>query len=131
MTEEKNCYNCGNKNCNLYYSTVKKDYKSHFETYEYKDFDCVNHNKWEELKMEEIHTDNYSKMEQKFYNNLTKAKEIIKLLLHALKNEGSDYTFALKNTHPVLAEAEKFLKDSEVEKMTEDDFLERIDNGFN
>ena len=58
MTDEKACYNCGNKNCNVYYSTVKKDYKRHFETYEYKDFDCVNHNKWEELKMEEIHTDN-------------------------------------------------------------------------
>lgn len=41
---------------------------------------------------------------------LQEAKEIIRLLLHALKNEGSDYTFALENTHPVLAEAEKFLK---------------------
>ena len=58
MTEEKTCYNCGNKNCNVYYSMVKKDYKRHFETYEYNDFDCVNHDKWEELKMEEIHTDN-------------------------------------------------------------------------
>ena len=58
MTDEKTCYNCGNKNCNVYYSMVKKDYKKHFETYEYKNFDCVNHNKWEELKMEEIHTDN-------------------------------------------------------------------------
>lgn len=46
--------------------------------------------------------------------NLTKAKEIIKKLLHALKNEGSDYTFALENTHPVLVEAEQFL--SEVKK---------------
>lgn len=58
MTDEKTCYNCGNKNCNVYYSIVKKDYKRHFETYEYKDFDCVNHDKWEELKIEEIHTDN-------------------------------------------------------------------------
>lgn len=58
MTDEKTCYNCGNKNCNVYYSMVKKDYKRHFETYEYNDFDCVNHNKWEELKMEEIYTDN-------------------------------------------------------------------------
>ena len=53
MTEEKTCYNCGNKNCNVYYSMVKKNYKRHFETYEYKDFDCVNHDKWEELKIEE------------------------------------------------------------------------------
>ena len=44
------------------------------------------------------------------YEDLIKAKEIIRLLLHALKNKGSDYTFALENTHPVLAEAEKFLK---------------------
>ena len=58
MTEEKTCYNCGNKNCNVYYSMPKKDYKSHFETYEYRNFDCVNHDKWEELKVEEIRTDN-------------------------------------------------------------------------
>lgn len=62
MTEEKTCYNCGNKNCNVYYSTVKKDYKRHFEVYEYKDFDCVNHDKWEELKVEEIRTDNTETM---------------------------------------------------------------------
>ena len=35
MTDEKTCYNCGNKNCNVYCSIVKKDYKRHFETYEY------------------------------------------------------------------------------------------------
>jgi len=45
---------------------------------------------------------------------LTKAKKIIKVLLHALKNEDSDYTFALENTHPILTEAEQFLKESEV-----------------
>ena len=38
------------------------------------------------------------------------AKEIVKELLNALKNENSDYTFALKNTHPVLQQAEQFLK---------------------
>ena len=58
MTEEKTCYNCGNKNCNVYYSMVKKDYKRHFEIYEYRNFDCVNHDKWEKLKVEEIRTDN-------------------------------------------------------------------------
>lgn len=42
---------------------------------------------------------------------LFKAKEIIKKLLHALKNENSDYTFALKNTHPILVEAENFIKE--------------------
>ena len=74
MTDEKTCYNCGNKNCNLYYSTAKPDVKRHFETYEYKDFDCVNHNKWEELKMEEIHTDNTKTLQ----NALDRIKELEK-----------------------------------------------------
>lgn len=72
MTDEKTCYNCGNKNCNVYYSMVKKDYKRHFETYEYNDFDCVNHNKWEELKMEEIHTDNTKTLQ----NSLERIREL-------------------------------------------------------
>jgi len=38
------------------------------------------------------------------------AKEIIKELLDTLKNENSDYTFALKNTHTILQHAEQFLK---------------------
>lgn len=58
MTEEKTCYNCGNKNCIVYYSTAKKDCKRHYETYEYNDFDCVNHDKWKEMKVEEIRTEN-------------------------------------------------------------------------
>lgn len=58
MTEEKTCYNCGNKNCIVYYSTAKKDCKRHYETYEYTNFECVNHDKWKELKVEEIRTDN-------------------------------------------------------------------------
>lgn len=58
MTEEKTCYNCGNKNCHIFYFSVKQDVAEHHETYEYTEFDCVNHDKWEELKMEEIRTDN-------------------------------------------------------------------------
>lgn len=58
MTEEKTCYNCGNKKCHIFYSTVKQDVKEHHETYEYTEFDCVNHDKWKELKVEEIRTDN-------------------------------------------------------------------------
>ena len=46
-------------------------------------------------------------------DQLTKAKEIIKNILHTLKNEGSDWTFALKNTHHVLLEAEQFLKETD------------------
>lgn len=57
MTEEKTCYNCGNKNCHIFYSTVKQDVAEHHETYEYRGFDCVNHDKWEEMKVEEIRTD--------------------------------------------------------------------------
>lgn len=49
-----------------------------------------------------------------YIGDLLKAKKLLKKLLLALKNENSDYTFALKNTHHVLAEAEQFL--SEVEK---------------
>lgn len=74
MTEEKTCYNCGNKNCNVYYSTVKKDFKHHFETYEYNDFDCVNHDKWEELKVEEIRMDNTETLK----NALERIKELEK-----------------------------------------------------
>lgn len=48
---------------------------------------------------------------RKLEEQLTKAKEIIKSLLHSLKNEGSDYTFALESTHPALAKAEQFLKE--------------------
>lgn len=58
MTEEKTCYNCGNKNCHIFYSAVKQDVVKHHETYEYNDFDCVNHDKWKEMKVEEIRTDN-------------------------------------------------------------------------
>lgn len=74
MTEEKTCHNCGNKNCNVYYSIVKKDCKRHYETYEYRDFDCVNHDKWEELKVEEIRTDNTETLK----NALERIKELEK-----------------------------------------------------
>lgn len=74
MTEEKTCHNCGNKNCNVYYSIVKKDCKRHYETYGYRDFDCVNHDKWEELKVEEIRTDNTETLK----NALERIKELEK-----------------------------------------------------
>jgi hypothetical protein len=48
-----------------------------------------------------------------YKNQLAQAKELLKNLLHALKNEGSDYTFALESTHPILAQAEQFLKEIE------------------
>ena len=128
MTEEKSCYNCGNNNCNVYYSTVKKDYKRHFEVYEYKDFDCVNHNKWEELKVKENRTDNKEtlknalkriaelkaliksehEIEARKNNNLvsqiTKAKELIKELLKALDGRSGF-------NEDVFKQAEQFLEE--------------------
>ena len=44
-------------------------------------------------------------------DKLTKAKEVIINLLRTLKNENSDFTFALKYSHPVLREVEQFLKE--------------------
>ena len=52
-----------------------------------------------------VMADNYSKMEQKFYDNLTKAKEIIKELL--------DFDF-LPDIE-IKKQAEQFLKDQEEE----------------
>lgn len=132
MTEEKTCYNCGNKNCNVYYSIVKKDYKRHFETYEYKNFDCVDHDKWEELKMEEIHTDNTKTLQNAmerieelekenaelkenfriceknadtYFDNFTKAKEIIKNIIRVTWGEGWNYSLDWK------VKAEQFLEE--------------------
>lgn len=42
---------------------------------------------------------------------LLKAKAIIKNILQTLKNDDFDFTFALKSKHPVLQEAEQFLKE--------------------
>ena len=74
MTDEKTCYNCGNKNCHIFYSTVKQDVAEHHEIYEYTEFDCVNHDKWEELKVEEIRTDNTETLK----NALERIKELEK-----------------------------------------------------
>ena len=56
-----------------------------------------------------VMADNYSKMEQKFYDNLTKAKEIIKYLLSFIQKENYKTRWDIN-----IAEAEQFL--SEVEK---------------
>ena len=63
-----------------------------------------------------VMADNYSKMEQKFYDNLTKAKELLERLLITSCN--SDVLNLLPNCSEVLrvrVEAEQFLN-SEVEK---------------
>ena len=58
-----------------------------------------------------VMADNYSKMEQKFYDNLTKAKEIIKYLLGFIKQEGYRTRWDIN-----IVQAEQFIKNSEVEK---------------
>ena len=57
-----------------------------------------------------VMADNYSKMEQKFYNNLTKAKELLKEFVHHYKAK----TIYIENMQDLLEQAEQFL--SEVEK---------------
>ena len=44
---------------------------------------------------------------------LDKATDLLKKLIYLLKSEDCDYTFALKNTHLVLVEAEQFLREIE------------------
>lgn len=47
----KSCYNCFNRNCFIVYGVaVRKDIKEHHEHFEYTDFDCINHDKWEDCQ---------------------------------------------------------------------------------
>ncbi len=62
----------------------------------------------EELKDDnKVMADNYSKMEQKFYDNFTKAKKIIKKLVNEFYYLCELYNFA--TDYECLAEAEHFL----------------------
>ena len=61
-----------------------------------------------------VMADNYSKMEQKFYSNLTKAKEIIKILLKYDRGQFFDDRRIYEQYIHTRGEAEQFLK--EVEK---------------
>ena len=75
MTEEKTCYNCGNPNCHIPLNSVRINVKEHHETYDWDmEFDCTNHDKWEELKVEEIRTDNTEALK----NALERIKELEK-----------------------------------------------------
>lgn len=60
-----------------------------------------------------VMADNYSKMEQKFYDNLTKAKVFIRSL-KSLIEDVCDINYLSKDNTRLLVEAEQFL--SEVEK---------------
>ena len=57
-----------------------------------------------------VMADNYSKMEQKFYSNLTKAKELLLELYDCIPSSMAD---SCKET---LQKVALFFKDSEVEK---------------
>lgn len=81
-------------------------------------------NRIEELEKENLENESeareinirFDKLLKKYMlqrSQLLKSKEIIKKLLHTLKNKDSDYTYALKNTHQVLQEAEQFLKEAD------------------
>ena len=60
-----------------------------------------------------VMADNYSKMEQKFYDNLTKAKVFIRSL-KSLIEDVCDINYLSKDNTRLLVEAEQFL--SEVEE---------------
>lgn len=77
MTEEKTCYNCGNPNCHIPLYSVRINVEEHHETYDWDmEFDCMNHDKWEELKVEEIRTDNTETLK----NALERIEELTKWL---------------------------------------------------
>lgn len=59
-----------------------------------------------------VMADNYSKMEQEFYDNLTKAKDLIEELSSSLSVVGE----CGEEECELLNRAEQFLKDSEVVK---------------
>ena len=59
-----------------------------------------------------VMADNYSKMEQKFYDNLTKAKENINDLVHLGEfNEYTDEEYLNSQVHEALKNTEQFLKE--------------------
>lgn len=101
---------------------LKKKLKEELKTIADKDlsfvarFDALEKENAELKDDNKVMADNYSKMEQKFYDNLTKAKEIIKKLMEHL----SRYVWIGDNkTKPAMekdiTEAEQFLN-SEVKK---------------
>ena len=57
-----------------------------------------------------VMSDNYSKMEQKFYDNISKAKEIIRQLCLMVR-ELNNPNIQLTNVDYSLSEAEQFLKE--------------------
>ena len=64
----------------------------------------------EELKDDnKVMADNYSKMEQKFYDNFTNAKELIKKLVNEFYYLCELYNFA--TDYECLAEADQFIRE--------------------
>ena len=74
---------------------------------------CIERLKKENAELKDdnkVMADNYSKMEQKFYDNLTKAKELMKEFVQHYKAK----TIYIENMQDLLEQAGQFL--SEVEK---------------
>lgn len=113
MTEEKTCYNCGNKNCHIFYATVKQDIAVHHETYEYTEFDCVNHDKWKELKVEEIRTDSTETLKNALERiaELEKENEELKVeveISYEVYNDNLDYSYHIEKQ---LTEAKEVIEE--------------------
>lgn len=97
------CRRCVYSDCPCVLSDYKKDKNGicdHFKDVFDENVELKDDNK--------VMADNYSKMEQKFYDNLTKAKEHIKRLIEAI------HIWDCDNLAKTEIEAEQFL--SEVEK---------------
>lgn len=113
MTEKKTCYNCGNKNCHIFYTTVKQDIAVHHETYEYTEFDCVNHDKWKELKVEEIRTDSTETLKNALERiaELEKENEELKVeveISYEVYNDNLDYSYHIEKQ---LTEAKEVIEE--------------------
>ena len=96
-------------NCNDCCYNLPKDGHSYCT---YEDGECVKISILEkenaELKDDnKVMADNFSKMEQKFYDNLVKAKEIIENIIRVTWGEGWNYSLDWK------VKAEQFLKENE------------------
>jgi len=90
------------------------DYLDNVNAEMLKRFNCLAKLEKENAELKDdnkVMADNYSKMEQKFYDNLTKAKELLRYYFDCFKNDNK-YTLS---DFEVVEDTEQFLN-SEVEK---------------
>lgn len=113
MTEEKTCYNCGNPNCHIPLNSVRINVKEHHEFYDWDmKFNCMNHDKWEELKVEEIRTDNTETLK----NALERIKELekenaeLRSIADFQTSSNMDRYFQLKRSKEQLTKAKGIIR---------------------